>query len=184
MSDQSSTPSGPRTPRPPENFGMLPYGVSAPPPEEAEPVDEGPPRRPGVVTAASVVTWVFAGIALLVAAWMLIAVNADRSGFERSVERQNDLDGMGLTASELARIFTISGTVLVLLSVLAVVLALGVYRGSNVARILLIILSLVTCVASLMVAFALLPLAWLIAGMAVLSLLMLGRTKWWTHLSR
>jgi len=27
------------------------------------------------------------------------------------------------------------------------------------------------------------PLAWLIAGTAVLSLLMLPRTKWWTHLA-
>ena len=181
MTDQPSTP---RTPRPPENFGMLPYGVSAPPPEEVEEVDEGPPRRPGVVTAAAVVTWVFAGIALLGSAWMLIAVNADRAAFERSVERQNDLDAMGLTASELAQMFTIGGVVLALLAVLAVLLAFAVYRGSNVARILLIILSLVTCVASLMVAFALLPLAWLIAGMVVLSLLMLPRTKWWTHLTR
>ena len=182
MTDQPP-PSVPRRPRPPENFGMLPYGVSAPP-EESEPVDEGPPRRPGVVTGAAVVTWIFSGIALVGAAWMLIAVNADRAGFERSVERQNDLGGMGLTAGELAQTFTIAGAVLVVLSVLAVGLALAVYRGSNVARILLIILSLVTCVASLMVAFALLPLAWLIAGMAVLSLLMLPRTKWWTHLSR
>ena len=180
MTDQPSTP---RTPRPPENFGMLPYGVPALPPEEPEDVDEGPPRRPGVVTAAAVVTWVFAGIALVVAAWMLISVNADRAGFERSVERQNDLDSMGLTASELAQMFTVGGAVLSVLSVLALVLAFAVYRGSNLARILLIILSLVTCVASLTVAFALLPLAWLIAGMAVLSLLMLPRTKWWTHLS-
>jgi hypothetical protein len=182
MTDQPSTPPTPRTPRTPENFGMLPYGVSAPPEEQVD-VDEGPPRRPGVVTAAAVVTWVFAGIALLGAAWMLIAVNADRAGFERSVERQNDLDGMGLTAQELAQTFTIGGIVIAVLSVLAVVLALGVYRGSNVARILLLILSLVTCVASLMIAFALLPLAWLGAGMAVISLLMLPRTKWWTHLS-
>jgi hypothetical protein len=179
MTDQPSTP---RTPRPPENFGMLPYGVPAPPPEEPE-VDEGPPRRPGVVTAAAVVTWVFSGVALIVSAWMLIAVNADRDAFERSVERQNDLDGMGLTASELAQTFTIGGAVLALLSVVALVLAFGVYRGSNVARILLIIMSLVTCVAALLIAFALLPLAWLIAGMVVMSLLMLGRTKWWTHLS-
>jgi hypothetical protein len=71
--------------------------------------------------------------------------------------------------------------VLAVLSALAVGLAFGVFRGSNVARILLIILSLVTCVASLMVAFAMLPLAWLVAGLAVMSLLMLGRTKWWTH---
>jgi len=127
---------------------------------------------------------VFAGLALIVAAWMLVAVNVDRAAFERSVERQNDLDGMGITASELARIFTIGGTVLAVLSVLALLLALGVYRGSNVARILLIILSLVTCVGSLMVAFAMLPLAWLIAALAVMSLLMLGRTKWWTHQGR
>lgn len=181
MTDQPSTP---RTPRPPENFGMLPYGVPAPPPEEPEEVDEGPPRRPGVVTAAAVVTWVFSGIALIVSAWMLIAVNADRDAFERSVERQNDLDGMGLTASELAQTFTIGGAVLALLSVVALVLAFGVYRGSNVARILLIIMSLVTCVAALLIAFALIPLAWLVAGMVVMSLLMVGRTKWWTHLTR
>ena len=179
MTDQPSTP---RTPRSPENFGMLPYGVPAPPPEEPEEPDDGPPRRPGVVTAAAVVIWVFAGIALLGAAWMLISVNVDRSGFERSVERQNDLDGMGLTASELAQTFTVGGAVLAVLSLLALVLAFALYRGSNVARILLIILSLVTCVGSLMVAFALLPLAWLIAGMAAMSLLMLPRTKWWTHL--
>ena len=184
MSDQPPTPSGPRPERSSEHFGMLlPYGASAPP-EETEEVDEGPPRRPGVVTAAAVVIWIFSGIALLGAAWMLIAVNADRAGFERSVERQNDLTGMGLTASELAQTFTIAGAVLAVLSALAVGLAIALYRGSNVARILLIILSLVTCVASLMVAFALLPLAWLIAGMAVLSLLMLPRTKWWTHLTR
>ena len=70
------------------------------------------------------------------------------------------------------------------LSVLALVLAYGVFRGSNVARILLIIMSLVTCVGSLMVAFAVLPLVWLVAGLAVMSLLMLGRTKWWTHRTR
>ena len=174
----------PHQPRTPENYGMLPYGVPAAPPEEPAEVDEGPPRRPGSVTAAAVITWVFAGLALIVAAWMLVAVNVDRAAFERSVERQNDLDGMGITASELARIFTIGGTVLAMLSVLALLLALGVYRGSNVARILLIILSLVTCVGSLMVAFAMLPLAWLIAALAVMSLLMLGRTKWWTHQGR
>ncbi|MET1060536.1 MAG: hypothetical protein ABWX84_13125 [Nocardioides sp.] len=172
----------PSTPRTPENYGMLPYGVPAPPPEEREHVDEGPPQRPGSVTAAAVITWVFSGLALVVAAWMLVAVNVDRAAFEREVARQNDLEALGITASELARIFTVGGSVLAVLSLLAIGLAYGVFRKSNLARILLMILSLVTCVASLIVAFAMLPLAWLVAGLAVLSLLMVGRTKWWTHL--
>jgi hypothetical protein len=180
MTDQPSTPSTPSTPRTPENYGMLPYGVPAPPAEPDE-VDEGPAARPGSVTAAAIITWVFSGLALVVAAWMLLSVNVDRAAFERSVERQNDLDSMGITAGQLAQIFTVGGAVLAVLSALALGLAFGVFRGSNVARILLIILSLVTCVASLMVAFAMLPLAWLVAGLAVMSLLMLGRTKWWTH---
>lgn len=173
----------PRTPRTPENYGDLPYGVSAPPPDP-EPVDDEPASRPGVVTAAAAVTWVFAGMALVGSGWMLIAVNADRDAFEREVSRQNDLDRLGITADALARTFTIAGSVLALLSVLAVVLAFGVYRGSNPARIALLLLSLATCVICLMLSFAVLPLAWLIAALAAAVLLSLGRTKWWTHRAR
>ncbi len=180
MTEQPPTPPTPRTPRIPENYGLLPYGVNAPPPEP-EPVDDEPVTRPGVVTAAAVVTWIFAGMALVGSGWILIAVNADRAAFEREIARENDLDRLGITADALARTFTIAGAVLALLSVGAVILALAVFRGSNPARVTLLVLSMATCVICLMLSFAVLPLAWLIAALAVAVLLSLGRTKWWTH---
>jgi len=161
------------------NFGMLPYGETPSPPEP-EP-DPDADRRPTSVTVGCWLTWVFSGIALVIGLWALLAVNVDRAGFERRAARNNDLDSLGLTAKELAQILTIGGAVAVVLSVLAIWLAVRVHRKrSKAARISLALLSVVTAAISLLLFFAIVPFAWLVVSLTVMALMLSGSAKRWT----
>ena len=165
MSEQPPSPE--RKPEPPvfswapqEDGTVAPYDPSAFPEEEL--------RRPGAVTAACVITWVFSVIALLAAAWMFIAVNADRDGFERSISEGQDLENVGLTADEVVNMVTSVSIAIALLSALAIVVAALAFRRTRWARAVLLLLSV-----------AVVPFFWLLAAIAVMILLMLGRSKRW-----
>ena len=134
--------------------------------------------RPGAVTVACVLTWLFSAVALIAAAWTFIAVNADRDGFERSISAQ-DLENVDLTASDLARMFTTGSIVLALLSALAIVVTALAWRRTRWARIVLLLMSVVTSFASLLLSFAVVPFFWLLAAVTVMILLMLGSSKRW-----
>ncbi|RYP86668.1 hypothetical protein EKO23_08325 [Nocardioides guangzhouensis] len=176
MSEQPPTPE--RKPEPPvfswapqEDGTVAPYDPTAYPEEEL--------RRPGTVTAACVITWVFSVIALLAAAWMFIAVYADRDGFERSISEGQDLENVGLTADEVVTMVTSVSIAIALLSALAIVVAALAFRRTRWARVVLLLLSVVTSFASLLLSVAVVPFFWLLAAIAVMILLMLGRSKRW-----
>ena len=137
------------------------------------------PVRPITVTVACVLTWLFSALALIAAAWMFIAVNADRAGFERAISEGQDLEDVGLTASEVARMVTSVSIVIALLSALAIVVTALAWRRTRWARIVLILMSIVTSFASLLLSVAVVPFLWLLAAVTVMVLLALGRSKRW-----
>ena len=123
----------------------------------------------------------FSGIALVIGLWALLAVNVDRVGFERRAAQNNDLDALGLTAHELAQILTIGGAVAVVLSALAIWLAVRVHRNrSKAARVSLALMSVVTTAISLLLFFAIVPFAWLVVSLTVMALMLSGSAKRWT----
>ena len=105
--------------------------------------------RPGTVTAACVLTWLFSAVALIAAAWTFLAVNADRDAFERSIS-EGDLENVSLTAGDVANLFTYGSLVIALLSALAIVVTALAWRRTRWARIVLLLMSVVTSFASLL----------------------------------
>ncbi|MDF9716494.1 hypothetical protein INN71_11875 [Nocardioides sp. ChNu-153] len=124
------------------------WSWGAPPPAGKDGIATTDSRRPGSVVAAAVVTivsctlagllWALAGVVALIGA-VFIASSDDGT----SVEGLGDTIGMAAGAA---------GAVLLtcaLLAVVAIVLAVGVLRGSSGARTALVVLSIMAAVAYL-----------------------------------
>ena len=168
----------------PAGFGQQPYQPQPPayhPQSYADPYAPapGPGRRPGTVTAASVITFIMAGLALLVCA-LLIVVGV--SGYEDFYDGFRDGSGGtydDLTDSEIGTILAIVGVVLAIWSVAAILLAVLVLRRSNVSRILLVVSSAGCAVVSLLGALAIFPVLWVIAAIVVIVLVFTGGANAW-----
>ena len=76
-------------------------------------------------------------------------------------------------------IINVSGTIVILLSVLAVILAVAAFRRSNGGRIGLVVLSGVTALLTLAGSIFCLPALWLVASVATLVLLFTGGANDW-----
>jgi hypothetical protein len=134
---------------------MYPY----PPPPQ--PVPAGPPTRPGPVTAASVLLYVYAGVALL-AALVLAAGGAIGSDY-------TDIPILGRYAERATFIGFGGAGVLALLAVVDIVLAVQLSRRRGWARIGAVIVSVLVGLVSLTSPLAVLCLP--AAGVVVLLLL-------------
>ena len=176
MSEQPPSPE--QRPEPPQ-YSWAPEDQQRSPFDPNAYVPEEVPARPITVTVACVLTWLFSALALIAAAWMFIAVNADRDGFERAISEGQDLEDVGLTADEVARMVTSVSIVIALLSALAIVVTALAWRRTRWARIVLILMSIVTSFASLLLSVAVVPFLWLLAAITVMVLLAMGRSKRW-----
>src|SRR5688572_2653487 len=114
----------------------------------------GPGRRPGTVTAACILTWVFASLGIVAAAAMLVMVTAGRDEFVADWEAEPDLDGLDVVPETAATVIGVVMAVCIVLAVLAIVVAVAAFRGSGTARVTLMVLSGLTAVGGLLLSVA------------------------------
>jgi hypothetical protein len=146
-----STPSAPphRDAPPPHT---RPYG--APPPTGPPVVPAVPDRRPDAVVWACVVTWAFAGLAVVVMGASLTLLVADPSLVWTEVERQNPqlLSDSGLSRDDLMRATFLTLGVAIAWAVLSMVLAALAYRRKAAGRVGLVISAAVAGIVCLVAA--------------------------------
>lgn len=142
-------------------YGVAAYGVPG----------SDPHARPGTVTAACVLTWVFSGLALLLGGFLLLSAATARDQvvdqFEQD-ERYEDLEVSGETVVDVIAAISASAVVL---SVLAIVLAVLAFRRSKAGRAGLIALAVVTALVCLPLSLAVVGVPWLIVAVVAVVLL-------------
>jgi hypothetical protein len=147
-----------------------------------------PSRRPGVVTAAAIIAMVMSALTGL--AWLVMGLIAVASGGSIIEEVRNDaaarrqLDDAGISFTELQdgiQVFGVVALVGGVLFLLAIIPAVGVLRGSGVARVVLTILSVIALLVGLFftVFGAGIGIPWAIAAALVLILLFVGDAGAW-----
>lgn len=159
-------------------YGSAPYAGQPPPP----PGPPGPMPRPGNVTAAAVITIVFSGLAALFGVLVTVVALSDRAGLARELrkdDRYADVD-VDTVVSAAAGI----GVGLIVLSIAAIVAAAFVLRGSNVARVILVVLSVITLVVSLLGIASGFSIVTALAAIVVIVLLFVGRANAWFRYRR
>lgn len=129
--------SAPVQPRPHEGFGRAPQ----PPTGSADwpPPTAGRARRPDAVLWASLLTWIFAGLATVLMALSALVLATSPDLVMEELRRQNpDLAGQGLTDSMVRTATFVAAAVTVVWSTIAGVLAFLLFRGVRWARIALV----------------------------------------------
>jgi hypothetical protein len=161
-----------------------PYPYGAPPPPPSHPyVPIGgspyePDDRPGTVLTAAIITFVLAGLTALLGLLCLIVAVTVADDLLDAV-RDQGYDTSGFTSHELAVGFAGVGVVTLALSVAAVVAAAFVLRRSQVARVVLTVLSGVTIALSLLTISSVVSTATLGGAVAVIVLLFVQRSNRW-----
>lgn len=141
-----------------------------------------PSRRPGTVTAACILTGVFASLAIVAAAVMLVMVTAGRDEFVDEWEAEADLDGLDVVPGTAANVIGVVMAVCIVLAVFAIVVAVAAFRRSSAARVTLMVLSGLTAVVSLVLSIAIVPFLWVIASTVTLILLFTtSANQWYTR---
>jgi hypothetical protein len=138
-----------------------------------------PNRRPGTVTTACILTWVFASLAIASAGAMLVAVTAGRDEFVDSWEKESDLAALDVDAETAADVIVVLMAVCLVLAALAIVVAVAAFRRSSAGRVGLMVLSGLTAVVSLLLSVAIVPFLWVIASTVTLILLFTGSVNQW-----
>ncbi|MBD8868229.1 hypothetical protein [Nocardioides donggukensis] len=164
-------------------YGQSPYGQS---PYGQSPYGQAPApsdKRPGTVTAACVLTWIFAPLAILLALATFGLVRADRDELIRQIEQDGTFRDTDISADRVADIVQQGALVflllVVVLSLLAMVLAVFVIRRSRVARTGLIVLAVIATLISLPLSLAIVPFVWVIACVVTIVLLFAGGASAW-----
>lgn len=138
-----------------------------------------PMSRPGTVTTACIVTWVFASLAIIGALGLLFTVTIGREEFRDEWEQEPDLDSLDVaadTAATVIGVFTVIGAAL---AVLAIVAAVAAFGGSSAGRVTLMVLSGLTALVSLVLSLAIVPFLWVIASTITLILLFTSSANAW-----
>lgn len=138
-----------------------------------------PESRPGTVTTACILTWVFASLAIAGAALLLVAVTVGRQDFEDEWDKEPDLASLDVAAESAATAIGVITLVCIVLSVLAIVAAVAAFRRSRSGRISLMVLSGVTALLSLVASLAVVPFLWVIASTITLILLFTSSANGW-----
>jgi len=181
----------------PPQYGQQPYGqqpyASQPYGQQPYGHQQGvpspyPAKRPGVVTAAGIISILMSALTGLV--WLLFGIFAVASGdaivdaFQDDEDMRRQLDDAGVSISDLQNgieTFGVVALVIGVLMLLTILPAIGVLRGSNAARVVLIILAVVTVLVGLFftVFGGGVGLPWAIAGGLVVLFLLLGDAGAW-----
>ena len=135
--------------------------------------------RPGGVTAACVVTWVFAGIALAVNGYVLLSLVAARDEFVSQLESDDQLQGLGLQGETLVDSLLGFAGLCVVMSVAGLLAATAAYRRSRAGRGFLIAMAALTGVLCIPLSIGVVGLPWLVASIVVGWLMATRRTTEW-----
>lgn len=146
----------------------------------------GTMKRPGTVTAAAWITiimsvltggfWILLGLAMLLAGDSIVDELQDSPEFMTEMDRANISSTQledGVTA------FGVGFIVVGLLMLLVILAARGVLKGSNAARIVLVVLSVLTLLVGIVFLSAGIGVIWIIAAIAVIVLLYVGNASRW-----
>ena len=172
----------------PAQYGQPGYGQQYGQPGYGQPYAYGqagygsdPTQRPGAVTAAAVITFLLAGLALLGSLLGGVAVLVTRDRVERDLLSDPNFNG-AFNESDVGTLVTAIGLLcffFALLAVAGLVLAALVLRGRGWARVTLIVLSVLTALAGAVAFLAVFPLFWTVGAIAVVVLLTLSSTRQW-----
>ena len=146
----------------------------------------GSGQRPGGVTAAAWITIIMSALTgilwLLLGLAMLVAGDEINEEIQKDEATMDELDRAGITGQQLEdsiQVFGIVCIVIGLLMMAVIFLARGVLKGSNGARIGLVIASVLTVIVGLLLIGTLVSILWIIAGIAVIVLLYVGDANRW-----
>jgi len=179
-----------------QQYGSQQYGAQQYPSQQyGSQYDQGgnyPPgggvmKRPGTVTAAAIITMVLSvitgGFWLLMGIAFLAGGDSFTDDFLNEPQGRDFVNELNLTDQEFRDAVSAVGVgalVAGLLMLAVVLVAIGVLRGSNVARILLVICSVLTLLISILFIPAYgLGLLWMAAAIAVIALLFVGGASQW-----
>ncbi len=158
---------------PAQPYGQQPYGA-------AHYGTSDPEKRPGTVTAASIITIIFSALSL--AGFTIIAVVAQMSDdladeVTREMEGQSGLEDY--SAQELLNIVTGIFVVLAIWSLIALVMAVLAMRRQNWARIVTVVSAAMTALLSLLGITSVVSGVTLIAAVAAIVLYFVGGANEW-----
>lgn len=154
-------------------YGQQPYGGAYP--------GSDPDKRPGTVTAASLITIIFSALGLvffgLVTLVLAVARNEIITELESQLEGQAAFDDF--TADDLANVLIVVFGVFAVWCLIAIVTAVLAMRGHNWARIVTVISAAVSAVVSLLGITSGLSALTLIASVAAIVLYFTGGAGDW-----
>lgn len=170
----SENPYGQQPPQNPYGGQPTPYASSGRDPE----------KRPGTVTAASIITLVCAGLGAvlfgLATIALLVARDTIAEDIRREIESDPAFEGTGMpSGDDLTSIFVVVMLVLLVWCLLACVFAVMAMRRSNVGRILLVVSASISALLSLVAILSGVSAITLIASIAVVVLLFTGGAGDW-----
>jgi len=143
-------------------------------------------QRPGGVTAAAWIAIVMSALTgllwLILGFAMLVAGDEINEEIQKDQTTMDELDRAGITSQQLEdgiQVFGIICMVIGLLMLAVIFLARGVLKGSNGARIGLVIASVLTVLVGLLFITSVISVLWIVAGIAVIVLLYVGDASRW-----
>ncbi len=171
--------------QPPAAYGQPLPGYGQPPQQYAQPgyyAEQVPPdpdadKRPATVTAAAVLTLIFSGLTFALFVFAMVGLIVQRDSFLEELDNESGLEDVN--PDDLFAVLVVVLGVFLVWSFLAIILAILTMRRSNIARILLIISASMTAVFSLLAILSAVSAATLIAGIAVVVMLIGGNTRDW-----
>lgn len=165
-------------------YGQNPYGQPAPSatpfgaaPYPAPGADSG--RRPGTVTAAAWITIISSALTALMMALGLMGVYVARDDVIAEIRKQPGFDESTMDIDALVTVVAGVLVAMVVWALVALVLGILTLRRSNVARIMLVVSSVVTAFAALLAIGSLISVLWLVAAIATTVLLFVGGAGDW-----
>lgn len=185
MSDQYGS-YGPNHPYGQSPYGGPPFPGQQPPPP-GQPYGQGfpppygkdPDKRPGTVLAAGLITIILSALTALIGLAAAIGASVKRDWIKNHVLDDPTYNFDRNDVDRAIDAFIGVSIALVVLSVLAIIAAAFVLRRSNVARILLVVLSGITVAGSLLSISSLLSAVTLIGAIVVIVLLFVGGSNDW-----
>lgn len=161
-----------------EQQAPQPYGEQQQP--YGGPVTQsGGDARPGTVTAAGWITIVLSGLSAVLFGIGALLFLVARDSIVAEMERVPEFEQANIDPDSVVGVMVAFMLMLVIWAVISVVLGVLVLRRSNVARILLVISSVVTALGSLLLITSGISAVWLIAAVAVIAMLFVGGAGDW-----
>ena len=170
----------------PSPYGEQPFGQAQ---EQPPPYGQGygygvpdrdPRRRPATVTAAAVITLICAGLTGLLVLASLAFLGTMRGELRNEIEEAPGFDEVGISADQVVDVALVMFVVIAVWCLIACVLAIFVLRGSEGARITLVVSAAVSGLLSLLaIPSGGVSAITLIASIAVIVLLFTGGASEW-----